>query len=254
MHLAVADLPDAHRSGRRQLVQSLMRGVDHAGLPARGVDLGHHRADGAVGAADGHMVRVGRIRQRTQHVEHAGHAQGGTHRADEPHGRVEHLGERKRDAHLIADLGHGLRAQIQRQSQRLQAVRGTAFGRCGAIAVLDDLHTGGRSHHRTHRGQVHSRGTVTAGADHIGRLPGDGQRHGVRHHRVGSAAHLLGGQPQQLLRGEDGTHRRGIGVALHQIVDEPPRLPRAQVIAGNQLGEDRFPCDLSHHALLEARS
>ena len=195
------------------------------------------------------MLRSGRIGQRAQHVEHAGHSQRGTNRTNETHRRMEGTCESESDAALIADLGNLLRLQIKRQSQRLEAIGGAALGRSCAIAMLHDFHSGGGSHHRTHRRQVHRRSTVTASADNVSSFAGDIQWDGVPHHRLGRAAYLIGGQAELLLRGEYRAHGGGIGVTLHQIIDEPFRFLRAQMVSPNQFGENRLPCDLGHSIL-----
>ena len=73
-------------------------------------------------------------------------------------------------------------------------------------------------------------------------------------HGLCGATHLVGGQSQLLLHGERGTHGGRIGVALHQVVDEPLRFLSAQVVSPDQLGENRLPCDLGHDALLGVSS
>ena len=129
-----------------------MRGVDQAGLAAAGVHGGHDRTHLAVGAADGHVRRIGRVGQRSQDVEHARDAERGANRANKAHGRVEGAGERKGDAYLVADLPDRLGLQIHRQAEILEHVGGSALRGGGAVAMLDDLHARRSCGHGTHRG------------------------------------------------------------------------------------------------------
>ena len=227
-----------------------MRSVDQAGLTTAGVDGSHDRAHLAVGAADGHVCRVGGVGQRSQDVEDARNAERGTNRAHEAHGRVEGAGEREGDAHLVAHFADGFRLQIQRQAKGFEHIGGTALRRCSAVAVLDDLHAGCGGGHGAHGGQVHGGEAVTTGAHDVGGPTGNVQRHGVGDHGLGGTTHLVGGQSQLLLHSERGTHGGRIGVTLHQVVHEPLRFLSSKVVSPDQLGENRLPCDLGHDALL----
>ena len=227
-----------------------MRGVNQTGLPTAGVHSGHNRAHLAVGAADGHVCRVGRVGQRSQNVEDARNAERGTNRAHEAHGRVEGARERESDAHFIADFADRFRLQVQRQAEVFEHVGCTALRGGGAVAVLDNLHAGCGSSHRTHGGQVHGGEAVTTGAHDVSGLTGNVQRHGVRDHGLGGATHLVGGQSQLLLHGERRTHGGRVRVALHQVVHKPLRFLSSKVVSPDQLGENRLPCDLGHDALL----
>ncbi len=114
--------------------------------------------------------------------------------------------------------------------------------------MLDDLHAGRGRDDGAHGGQVHGGGAVAASADDVGGLAADIQRNGMGGHRLGRATDLIRRQAQLLLRGEHGSHGGGIGIALHQVVDEPLGFLGVQMVAPNQLREDRLPCDLGHDA------
>ena len=113
-----------------------MRGVDQAGLAAAGVHGGHDRTQLAVGAADGHVRRIGRVGQRSQDVEHARDAERGANRANKAHGRVEGAGERKGDAYLVADLPDRLGLQIHRQAEILEHVAAPHFEEAARLPCL----------------------------------------------------------------------------------------------------------------------
>ena len=72
------------------------------------------------------------------------------------------------------------------------------------------------------------------------------------HHGLRRATHFVGGQPQLLLGGEYRANGRRIGIAVHEVIDEPLGFLGAQVVPSDQLGEDRLPCDFGHDALLGA--
>ncbi len=107
--------------------------------------------------------------------------------------------------------------------------------------MLDDLDAGGSRDHGRHGRQVHGGRAIAARAHDIGGLARDLQRHGMRHHGLGGAAHLLGGQTQLLLGCEHRSHRSGIRIALHQIIDEPFGFLGAEVASANQFGQNRLP-------------
>ena len=89
---------------------------------------------------------------------------------------------------------------------------------------------------------------VTAGADDVGAFRLHVERHRMRDHRLGGAGHLLLRQAELLLRGEHGAHRGRVGVAAHQVIDEPLRLFRGQVLPAHEFAQIRLPCDLFHSA------
>ena len=128
-----------------------MRGVDQAGLAAAGVHGGHDRTQLAVGAADGHVRRIGRVGQRSQDVEHARDAEYGANRANKAHGRVEGAGERKGDA-TSSPISPTARASDPSAGEILEHVGGSALRGGGAVAMLDDLHARRSCGHGTHRG------------------------------------------------------------------------------------------------------
>ena len=163
---------------------------------------------------------------------------------------MEGARERESDAHFIANFADRFRLQVQRQAEVFEHVGCTALRGGGAVAVLDNLHAGCGSSHRTHGGQVHGGEAVTAGAHDVGSFTGDIQRHSVGDHGLGGATHLVGGQSQLLLHGERRTHGGRVRVALHQVIHGPLRFLSSKVVSPDQLGENRLPCDLGHDALL----
>ena len=135
--------------------------------------------------------------------------------------------ERECDAAFVTDFSNLLRSQVKRQPQRFETVGGAALRGGGTVTMLDDLHTGGRSHHGAHGGQIHGGGSVTAGTDDIGGFAVNVQWDGMVDHGLGRTAHLVRGQAQLLLGGEYRTHCGRIGVAIHQVINEPLGLLRA---------------------------
>ena len=167
------------------------------------------------------MLRARGVGQRTKHIEHAWHAERGANRSDETHRRMEGACERERDAAFVADFSHLFRRQIQRQSQRFEAIGGAALGRGGAIAVFDDFDARSGGNDRAHGRQVHRGCAVSAGADDIGGLAFDMQRDGVGDHGLRRAADFIGSQSQLLLGGEHRADGGRIGVAVHEVINEP---------------------------------
>ena len=156
------------------------------------------------------------------------------------------------DAALVADLSNLFRFQIERQSQRLEAIGSAALGRGCTIAVLHDFHSGCGSHHRAHGRQIHRRGAVSTGTDDIGGLTVDIKFDGMGDHGLGRSTHLIRSQAKLLLGCQNRTDGRRISVAVHKVIGEPLGFLGTQMVPSDQLGEDRLPCDFSHDALLDA--
>ncbi len=87
---------------------------------------------------------------------------------------------------------------------------------------------------------------IATRADDVGAFTVHFQRHGMRHHRLCGTSDLIGRQSELLLCREHGTDGCRVGVALHEVIDEPLGFLGSQVIALHELGENRFPCDVGH--------
>ena len=124
--------------------------------------------------------------------------------------------------------------------------------RNGILSYTDMVLCYGGSHHRTHGRQVHRRSTVTASADNVSGLPLNVELDGVAYHGFGRSANLARGQTELLLGCQNRANGRRIGIAVHEVIDEPLGFLGAQVVPSDQLGEDRLPCDFGHDTLLDA--
>ena len=114
--------------------------------------------------------RMAGIGQRPQNIEHRAEAKLPADGPDIFHGGVVFLRKEEAHADLIQQFNTLLRALVNIDAQRLQAVRRAAFAGSGSVAVLCDAHPTRGGHQGGRGGNVETLRVVPAGSDNLKQL------------------------------------------------------------------------------------
>ena len=168
VHVAVDDLADVVRPGRRELVDP-ERAVDDERAPR--AELREHVGDRPDERfridADHLRAGAGGVRERAEHVEHGTRREVAPNRRGVAHRGVVRRREHEAEAELVDRLRDPLRRLLEPEAERFEHVRRPGRRRDGAVAVLRDAGAGRRSDDRGRGRDVDRAGAVAAGAGRV---------------------------------------------------------------------------------------
>ena len=226
----------------RELVDAVVAAVDERrGAP--GLEHAHDERHALEARhPDGRGLRSGRVAQRPEDVEQGRDAELLARRPRVPESRVELRRERERDAGLAEHLGDALRFDVEIEAERREHIRRAGGRTRAAIAVLDHRDAGRRGDDRRDRGDVqHGAVGVASGADDVEHHGVDGQRRGVREHRIPEADDLVDGLPLHAQSDQQTGQLRRRRLTFHHAAHRPVRLRDRQVVTVGEGAEDARP-------------
>ena len=198
VHLAVASSCTRGDVGGGELVEPVVAEEHHRAL---GAELGAacRASASAIAGSDTPTAwrrTPRRVGERAEEVERGGHAELACAAGpSEAHRRVEPRREAEPDAGLVDAARDAVRAEVDRDAERLEHVGRAALRRRGPVAVLRDPRARARRDERGHRRDVDGARAVAAGAAGVdqraGRRPSTCV--GEREHRAHERGELAGG-------------------------------------------------------------
>ena len=231
-HVAVHDLADEVRAGRRELVDPGGAVDDERPLRTEGGEHVGDRPD-EVGGVDPDDLGpgAGRVRQRPEDVEDGPRRELLPHRRRVLHRRMVGRGEQEAEAELVDRLRDPVGRQLEREAERLEHVGRARGRRHGAVAVLRDPGAGGGRHQRGCGRDVERPSAVAAGPGGVDEVvPLRAHRQHVGSHRLGAARDLLRRLALQPSATRKAADQRRRGLAAHDRVHRLARLGPGQVV------------------------
>ena len=191
---------------------------------------------GQVVRADQVIARRGRIRQRTQQVEHRAHGERRAYRRERLHRRMIIRREQEREAVGLEAARRGLLVERKLQAQLFDQVGAAAAAGDRAVAVLDDRHAAGGGQQRRTGREIQAPGGISSGADEIDRIESrrEARLARERSHRARKAAHLGRRDPLGPQGGEQSAGERRMPLAPGQPSHQLAGVLLRQVIAAEQ--------------------